>query len=143
MIRVEFNPGVDSEVAANDVRDRVGRAIENLPDDANPPSVRKEDPDSEPIVFLNINSDVRDRLELTQIARDVFRERLRTIEGVSIVSVWGQQRYAMRRWIDPALMAEHHTQPLDIRTALSRENVELPSGVIEGGMTVITIRTVV
>ena len=141
MIRVEFNPGVDIEVAANDVRDRVGRAIENLPDDANPPSVRKEDPDSEPIVFLNINSDVRDRLELTQIARDIFRERLRTIEGVSIVSVWGQQRYAMRLWLDPALMAAYHVTPLDIRTALSRENVELPSGVIEGDMTELTIRT--
>src|SRR5690625_5186195 len=141
MIRVEFNPGVDIEVAANDVRDRVGRAIENLPDDANPPSVRKEDPDSEPIVFLNINSDVRDRLELTQIARDVFRERLRTIEGVSIVSVWGQQRYAMRLWLDPALMAAYHVTPLDTRTALSRENAELPSGVIEGDMTELTIRT--
>lgn len=141
LIRIEFNPGVDLEVAANDVRDRVGRAVENLPDDANPPSVRKEDPDSQPIVFLNINSDVRDRLELTQIARDIFRERLRTIEGISIVSVWGQQRYAMRLWLDPALMAAYDVTPIDIRNALTRENVELPSGVIEGEMTELTIRT--
>lgn len=140
-IRIEFNAGVDLENAANDVRDRVSRAAESLPPDANPPSVRKEDPDSNPIVFLNLNSNIRDRLELTQIARDVFRERLRTIDGISIVSVWGQQRYAMRLWLDPQLMAAYSVTPLDVRNALDRENVELPSGLIEGDHTELTIRT--
>lgn len=140
-IRVEFSIDTDLEVAANDVRDRVSRAVENLPEDANPPSVRKEDVDSDPIVFLNLTSDVRDRLELTQIARDVFRERLRTIDGISIVSVWGQQRYTIRLWMDPNLLAAYDVTPSDISDALSRENIELPTGVIEGDDTELTIRT--
>src|SRR5690554_2086126 len=111
--------------SANDIRDRVSRAIENLPPDANPPSVRKEDADSSPIVFLNLNSPIRDRLELTQIARDVFRERLRTIDGISIISMRGQQRYAIRLWLDPKKMAAYDVTPLDVKSALDMENIEL------------------
>ncbi|MEX2398000.1 MAG: efflux RND transporter permease subunit, partial [Balneolales bacterium] len=141
MIRVEFGINIDLETAANDVRDRVSRAAESLPPDANPPSVRKEDTDSDPIVFLNLNSDQRDRLELTQIGRDVFREQLRTIDGISIVSVWGQQRYSIRLWMDPALLAAYNVTPMDIQQALDAENIELPSGVIEAQETELTIRT--
>ncbi|MCH8494338.1 MAG: efflux RND transporter permease subunit [Balneolales bacterium] len=141
LIRVEFDINIDMETAANDVRERVSRAVESLPDDANPPSIRKEDADSAPIVFLNLNSPVRDRLELTALARDVFRERLRTIDGISIVSVWGQQRYAIRLWLDPSRMAAYDITPLDIRQAIDQENVELPSGIIEGEAVELTIRT--
>ncbi len=140
-IRIEFELGTDLEVAANDVRDRVSRAIENLPPDANPPSVRKEDADSSPIVFLNLNSPIRDRLELTQIARDVFRERLRTIDGISIISMRGQQRYAIRLWLDPKKMAAYDVTPLDVKSALDMENIELPSGTIEGETVELTLRT--
>src|SRR5690606_29040271 len=140
-IRIEFELGTDLEVAANDVRDRVSRAIENLPPDANPPRVRKEDADSSPIVFLNLNSPIRDRLELTQIARDVFRERLRTIDGISIISMRGQQRYAIRLWLDPKKMAAYDVTPLDVKSALDMENIELPSGTIEGETVELTLRT--
>lgn len=140
-IRVEFDIGVDLEVAANDVRDRVSRAVENLPEDANPPSVRKEDPNSEPIILFNVASDVRDVLELTQIARSTFREQLRTIEGVSIVSVWGQQRPTIRLWMDPERLAAYDLSPLDVRRAVDIDNAELPSGVLEGATTEFTIRT--
>ncbi|MCH8558513.1 MAG: efflux RND transporter permease subunit [Balneolia bacterium] len=141
LIRVEFSLDIDIENAVNDVRDRVSRALESLPADANPPSIRKEDTESDPIVFLNLSSDQRDRLELTQIARDLFRERLRTIDGISIISVWGQQRYTMRLWLDPALMTAYNVTPGDIRSVLDQENVDLPSGVLEGDMTELTIRT--
>jgi multidrug efflux pump len=141
-IRVEFDINVDIEVAANDVRDRVSRAIGNLPEDANPPSVRKEDVDSDPILLINMYSDLRDRLELTQYARDVFREQLRTVQGVSIVSVYGQQRYTIRLWMDPDRMAAYDVTPSDIRQALDADNIELPSGVMEGDDTELTIRTV-
>ncbi len=141
LIRVEFDINVDMETAANDVRDRVYRAVESLPPEANPPSVRKEDADSSPIIFMNINSPVRDRLELTALARDVFRERLRTIDGISIVSVWGQQRYAIRLWLDPSKMAAYAITPIDIRNAIDQENIELPTGIIEGETVELTIRT--
>jgi len=140
-IRVEFDINVDIEVAANDVRDRVSRALGDLPDDANPPSVRKEDVDSDPIVLLNLYSDIRDRQELTQYARNIFREQLRTVEGVSIVSVYGQQRFTVRLWLDPYRMAAYDVTPGDIRQALDSDNIELPSGVIEGDDTELTIRT--
>lgn len=140
-IRIEFELDADLEIAANDVRDRVSRALENLPIDANPPSVRKEDADAAPIVFLNLNSKVRDRLELTQIARDVFRERLRTIDGISIISMRGQQRYSIRLWLNPKKMAAYDVTPLDIKQALDMENLELPSGTIEGSAVELTLRT--
>lgn len=140
-IRIEFELDTDLEIAANDVRDRVSRALENLPIDANPPSVRKEDADAAPIVFLNLNSKVRDRLELTQIARDVFRERLRTIDGISIISMRGQQRYSIRLWLNPKKMAAYDVTPLDIKQALDMENLELPSGTIEGSTVELILRT--
>jgi multidrug efflux pump len=140
LIRVEFDIDVDFESAANELRDRVSRALDDLPDDARPPSVRLEDEDSDPIIFLNLSSDVRDRLELTQIARDVFRDRVRTIDGFSTVRVYGQQRYTIRLWMDPDLLAAYDVSPLDIQNALDRENIELPAGTIEGNDTELTIR---
>ncbi len=141
LIRVEFDIDVDFESAANELRDRVSRALDDLPDDARPPSVRLEDEDSDPIIFLNLSSDRRDRLELTQIARDVFRDRVRTIDGFSTVRVYGQQRYTIRLWMDPDLLAAYDLSPQDIRSALDRENIELPAGIIEGSDTELTIRT--
>lgn len=140
-IRVEFNINTDIEVAANDVRDRVSRALGDLPDDANPPSIRKEDADSDPILLVNLHSDIRDRLELTQYARNIFREQLRIVDGVSIIRTLGQQRYAVRLWMDPDKMAAYDVTPSDIRSALGSDNIELPSGVIEGDDVELTIRT--
>ncbi|MCC5907282.1 MAG: efflux RND transporter permease subunit [Balneolaceae bacterium] len=140
-IRIEFDINIDIEVAANDVRDRVSRALGDLPDDANPPSVRKEDVDSDPILLVNLSSDIRDRMELTQYARNVLRDQLRTVDGVSIVSVYGQQRYTIRLWMDPDKMAAYDITPADIRSAIDSDNIELPSGVIEGDDTELTIRT--
>ena len=92
---------MDLEVAANDVRDKVSRAVRLLPNDAEPPVVLKADADAIPIVFLNVTSDRRNLLQLTDLATNVFKERLQTITGVSEVQVWGAKRYAMRLWMDP------------------------------------------
>jgi len=140
-ITVEFNLGVDLEAASNDVRDRVSRARRNLPPDCDPPIVIKADANASPILWLNIKSDTRDLLELTDISTNILREKLRTIEGVSDVQVWGAKEYAMRLWIDPAKLSAYKLTPLDIQTALARENVELPSGRIEGSLSELTIRT--
>src|SRR5690606_33794987 len=84
-ITVEFDVGGDLEAAANDVRDKVSGAQRNLPPDAEPPVVSKADADSEPIVFLNVKSDERSLLDLSDIADNIFKERLQTIPGVSRV----------------------------------------------------------
>ena len=130
-ITVEFDLEIDMETAANDVRDRVSRAQRSLPPDAEPPTVRKADADASPIVFLNVNSDRRNLLELTSIAENIFKEQLQTIPGVSEIRIWGSREYAMRLWMDPIKLAAYSVTPLDVQQALSRENVELPSGRIE------------
>ncbi len=141
-ITVEFDIDVDLEAAANDVRDRVSRSLSQLPPDIDMPIVAKADADATPIVFLNVQSDTRNLLELTEIANNVFKERFQTIAGVSSVQIWGEKKYAMRLWLDPAKLAAFQLSPVDVRNALNRENVELPSGRIEGDDTELSIRTI-
>jgi multidrug efflux pump len=140
-ITVEFDLGADLERAANDVRDRVSRAQQQLPPDADPPSVSKSDADAPPIVFLNIKSDTRSLMELTEIADKRFKERLQTINGVSRVDIWGEKTFSMRLWLDPQRLAAYDLTPLDVRAALERSNVELPSGRIQGESIELTVRT--
>lgn len=140
-ITVEFGLEIDLEAAANDVRDKVSGAQFMLPGDADPPVVQKADADSDPIIFINLKSEKRSIMDLSDIAENVFKERLQTIPGVSSVSVWGSKRPAMRLWMDPTKLAAYQISPLDIRSALNRENVELPSGRIEGNNTELTVRT--
>ena len=141
-ITVEFDIDVDLETAANDVRDKVSRSISNLPPDVENPIVSKADADASPIVFLNVQSDTRNLLELTELANNVFKERFQTIPGVSAVQIWGEKKYSMRLWLDPARLAAYHLTPLDVKNAVNRENVELPSGLIEGNKTELSIRTI-
>jgi len=140
-ITIEFDLGIDMESAANDVRDRVSRAIRNLPPDADPPIVTKADANAETILAVTVQSKKRSLLELTDIANNVIKERLQTIPGVSQVNIWGEKRYAMRLYLDPRKLASFNLTPSDIRNALSRENVELPTGKIEGYYTELSIRT--
>lgn len=140
-ITVEFELSIDLETAASDVQSRVGRAVGNLPPDADPPVVTKADANSFPIIFFNIKSDSRNLLQLTDIADNYFKERVQTIPGVSNVQIWGDKTYSMRLWLDPMKLAAYDLTPLDVRNALLNENVELPSGRIEGQLTELTVRT--
>ncbi|MBS4013258.1 MAG: efflux RND transporter permease subunit [Bacteroidetes bacterium] len=140
-ITVEFELSVDMETAANDVRDKVAQALRLLPNDVDPPVVAKADADASPIMLINLQSDKRSLMELSEIAELSFQERLQTIDGVSSVGIWGQRRWSMRLWMDPAKLAGYNLTPLDVRNAIARENVELPSGSIEGSTTELTIRT--
>ncbi|MGW8123768.1 efflux RND transporter permease subunit [Roseivirga echinicomitans] len=141
-ISVEFDLGVDLEGATNDVRDKVAGVVRRLPPDVEPPTVRKADADASPIIFLNISSKERNLLDLTLLAENIFKERVQTIQGISSVQVWGSKRYSMRLWMDPDKLAAYQLTPLDVQNAVSRNNVELPSGAVEGTSTEITVRTV-
>jgi multidrug efflux pump len=140
-ITVEFEVGADLEAAANDVRDKVSGAQRNLPPDADPPVVSKADGDSQPIVGVNVKSDSRSLLELTEIADNVFKERLQTIPGVSRVQIWGEKEYAIRLRMDPLKMASYGITPMDVLNKIQTENVELPSGRIEGQTIELSVRT--
>ncbi len=140
-ITIEFNLSVDLETAANDVRDKVAGAVGGLPPDVDLPRVSKADADATPIVVAAIASPSRDLIDLSLIADKTFRERLQTIPGVSDVRIFGEKRAAMRLWMDPLKMAAHDITPLDVRAALGAENVELPSGRIEGATVELPVRT--
>ncbi len=140
-ITVEFELSVDLETAANDVRDKVSQAQRFIPRDCDPPTVSKADADASPIIMIAVKSPKRSLLELTEIAELTFKEQLQTISGVSSVMIWGEKRYAMRLWLDPAKLAGYKMTPLDVRNAILRENIELPAGSVEGNTTELTIRT--
>lgn len=140
-ITVEFELSVDLETAANDVRDKVSRAQRMLPRDCDPPTVSKADADAMPILMVALHSDKRSLLELSELADLVVKEQLQTIQDVSSVMIWGEKRYCMRLWLDPVKMSGYGITPMDVKSALDRENVELPSGTIEGNTTELEIRT--
>ena len=140
MIIVEFRLGADMETAANDVRDKVSGAQRDLPPDADPPIVSKADADSQPVVFIAVYSPERDLLELSDIAYRQLRPFLQTIDGVAEVGIWGEKRYSMRLWLDGHRLAAHGLTPVDVRRALSRENVELPSGRLDGSQVELNVR---
>ncbi|MCW5910267.1 MAG: efflux RND transporter permease subunit [Cyclobacteriaceae bacterium] len=141
-INIEFNLEVDLEAAANDVRDKVSQATRQLPDDLqSPPTVSKADANSGPIISMTVQSNLRNPLQLTEYANNVLVERLQTIPGVSGIQIWGEKRFAMRIWIDPARLSAYNLTALDVQQALNRENVELPAGKIAGNATELTVRT--
>ena len=140
-ITVEFELSVDLETAANDVRDKVSRAQRYLPRDCDPPTVSKADADAMPIIMVAIQSESRSLLELSEIADLTVKEQLQTISNVSSVGIWGEKRYSMRIWLDPIKMAAFGITPIDVKNAVTSENVELPSGSIEGNTMELTLRT--
>jgi hydrophobe/amphiphile efflux-1 (HAE1) family protein len=140
-ITVEFDLGMDLDNAANDIRDKVAGAVRNIPQDADPPIVAKSDADAETIFSLTVQSSTKSLLELTELGNNVFKERLQTIPGISKIYIWGEKRFSMKLMLDPLKMAGFGVTVRDIRDALNRENVELPSGRIEGNQVELTIRT--
>lgn len=141
-ITVEFNLDANLEAAANDVRDKVSQAVRSLPQDIDGlPVVSKQDASSDAIVALTLQSDKLNRLQLSDYAENVIAQRLQTIPGVSTIQIWGQQRYAMRIWLDPQKLAAYGLTPADVSAAINRENVEVPGGKIYGANTELVVRT--
>ena len=140
-LRVEFELGSDLEAAANDVRDRVNGALNQLPPDIDPPEVSKDDADSQTLIMLWVKSSSRNMVELSRLTDELLVERLQTIPGISRVDIWGEKKPAMRIWLDPQRLAAYRLSPLDVRNAIQRENVELPSGRIEGQSVQLAVRT--
>src|SRR5690606_24426760 len=142
-INIEFNLTKDLEAAANDVRDKVSQAMRSLPQDIDAaPVVSKADADSEPIISMTLQSRTQNVLELSDYAENVVAQRLQTIPGVSSVQIWGQRKYAMRLWIDPAKLASYGVTVMDVGNALNAQNVELPSGKLTGANTELTVKTI-
>jgi len=140
-VDLEFALNRNVDEAANDVRDRVGRVLSQLPPEADPPRIAKSDSDTRPVMWLTFTSDRHSTLELTDIAERVLVDRLSVVEGVARVRLGGSRRYAMRLWLDREAMAARGVTSEDITDALRRENVELPAGRLESSQREFTLRT--
>jgi hydrophobe/amphiphile efflux-1 (HAE1) family protein len=141
-ITVEFNLDADLEKAANDVRDKVSQAVKNLPQDIDAqPTVTKSDANSDPIIMLIARSSSMNAIELSDYAENVLLERFQTIPGISSVVIYGQQKPAMRLWLNPDKMAAMSITASDIGIALAKENVEMPGGKIRGNSTELIVKT--
>jgi len=139
-VNIEFALDRNIDDAANDVRDRISRVLGRLPDQANPPEVSKADSDSQPIIILFLRSTTLNRLELTDYADRYLIDRLATVPGVAQVQIYGEQRYAMRIWLDAAALAARGLTVSDVENALTSQNVELPAGALESADKDYTVR---
>jgi len=140
-ITVEFDLGKDIDAAANDVRDRVSRVLRQLPPDIENPVIEKADADAVPIIMVFVRSDTKNILEVNEFASNVIAEKVQTIPGVSATRIFGEKKYAMRLRLDPDKLNSYKITPSDIQRVLESENIELPSGRIEGDNTELTIKT--
>ncbi|MEX1993990.1 MAG: efflux RND transporter permease subunit, partial [Steroidobacteraceae bacterium] len=140
-INIEFATDRDVDAAANDVRDRVGRVLDDLPEEASPPEIQKAESGPEAVIFLNLSSDQMSVLELTDYADRVLVDQLSAIPGVSRINIGGERRQAVRIWIDRQELAARALTVADIENALRRENVELPAGRLESSEREFSLRT--
>ena len=139
-IQVEFDVGVDLEVAANDIRDKVSRVQRRLPDNADAPTVSKSDSDAEPILLVSVLSESMDAMEVSELARNQIKEKLQTISGVSEVAIWGEKQPTVRLWLDPIKMQGLNITPSEIQSAILADNEESPAGKIQGEIIDLSIR---
>lgn len=140
-IRVEFSLTRDVDAAANDIRDRVGRVVDQLPQESDPPEISKTDSSTDAVMYLNLSSARHDGLELTDYAERYLSDRFSTVPGVARVRLSGARHYAMRVWLDREALAARNLTVSDIESALRQENVELPAGRLESQTREFTLRT--
>jgi len=139
-ITIEFKLSRDIDAAANDVRDRVSRVLDNLPEEADPPEISKVNSDTDPIVWYSLSSPRMNLLELTDYAERNVIDRISVVTGVATVRIGGDQRYAMRVYLDRQAMAARGLTANDIEAALREENIELPAGQLESATRDYTLR---
>ncbi len=140
-INIEFSLERDIDEAANDVRDRISRAVEDLPQEAERPEIAKADADTRPIMWVTFTSDRHSVMELTDIAERILVDRLAIVDGVARIQFGGARRFAMRIWLDRKSMAARAVTAADVIATLQRENVELPAGRLESKERELTLRT--
>jgi multidrug efflux pump len=140
-IRVEFALTRDIDAAANDIRDRVSRILDQLPTEADPPEIAKVDSSSSPVIWLNLTSDRHSGLEQTDYADRYLVDRFSTVPGVARVRISGARRYAMRVWLSREALAARGLTVADVEASLRAENVELPAGRLESTEREFTLRT--
>ena len=137
---IEFETGRDVDAAANDVRDAVGRVLDNLPEEADPPEVEKSDADADPVMRLAVLSDRMTTPEITDYIDRFIADRLATVDGVANLRIYGERPFAVRIWLDRRALAARKLTVTDVEQALVRNNVELPAGEVTSTDRQLTVR---
>jgi len=130
-ISVRFKLEREPDSAASDVRDRVSRVRNRLPDEVDEPVIAKVEADANPVIWLAFSSDKHSPLEVTDVANRIVKPRLQTLPGAADVRIFGERKFAMRIWLDKGRLAAYQLTPADVEDALRRQNVEVPAGRIE------------
>ena len=137
---VQFELERKADQAVQDVRDKVASALKNLPSDLEPPVVERVDIGAAPIIAIALSADMPKR-DLTQIAKDVVKQRLQAINGVGGLDIVGGQEREFHVWIDPHRLDSFGLVPGDISQALASQNVEIPGGRLDQGSRELSIKT--
>ncbi|MGC4397141.1 efflux RND transporter permease subunit [Hydrogenophaga sp. T2] len=130
-ITVRFKLERDPDSAAADVRDKVSRVRQRLPQDVDEPTIAKVEADATPVIWIAMNSDTRSPLELSDLANRIAKPLLQTAPGAAEVRIFGERRFSMRLWLDPDRLAAYGLTVQDAEDALRRSNLEVPAGRIE------------
>ena len=139
-ISIEFSASRDVDAAANDVRDRIGGILDDLPDEADPPEIRKVDADEQPIMWITFSGEGWSAMQLTDYVDRFVVDRFSSLDGVARAQIGGEARPSMRIWIDRARLAALNLTTGDIENALRTQNVELPAGRVETSGQNLTVR---
>ena len=134
-ISIRFNISRDIDAAANDIRDRVSRIMDNLPDGADPPDIRKSDADERVIMWLHLTAKDMAAMEVTDYAKRYIEDRFAVLDGVARVRIGGGREQALRIWLDRNKLASFGLSVTDVEQVLRQENVELPAGTLESKKT--------
>jgi len=140
-ITLEFTLERDIDIAAQDVRDKVGSARRNLPPDIDEPQVSKLDLNANAIMWLALTSDRMGPVPLTEYADNVVKEQIQRMPGVGSIMVGGSRKFAVRIWLDARKMAAHGITATDVVNAFRAEHVEIPSGRIESNRREFVVKT--
>lgn len=140
-VNVEFNLNRNIEEATNDIRSRISRVVNSLPEEADSPLISKTESDARPIMWLSLTSTTMDQLELTDFAERNLVDPLSTVDGVASVRIGGARRFAMRIWLNSPALTSRQLTVQDVENAIREQNVQIPSGRIESSMREFSIRT--
>ncbi|UXS96747.1 efflux RND transporter permease subunit [Agrobacterium tumefaciens] len=139
-VTMEFGDNVDMAVAANDVRDAIGRVTNQLPDDADEPQIIKADSDSQPIMRLAVTSSTLSMEDLTKLVDDEVIDRLAAVDGVADVELYGDQEKVFRVDLNQAALASRGLTVTDISTALASAALDVPAGSLKSSTQDIVVR---
>jgi HAE1 family hydrophobic/amphiphilic exporter-1/multidrug efflux pump len=138
-INVEFETDINLDSAANDIRDRVGRVSDNLPEDSKAPEILKQSAGFTTSMWLSVSSATWTDLELGDYARRYLVDSFSNVSGVGRILVGGLRELSIRVYIDPIKLAANDLTIQEVEQSLRKENISLPAGALEANNIDLTI----